>query len=72
MNTEKTIGEKRVRTDFNMSSGETYDLVLEIKNKTAELINMVDVIKHKDPRLASIAQTDYEKAAMWAVKLATS
>lgn len=69
---EKTIGEKRVRTDFNVAEGDTYNIVLEIKKKSAELINMVESIKHKDPRLASLAQTSYEEAAMWAVKLATA
>ncbi len=66
---EKTIGEKRVRTDFNVSSD---DLVTKIKNKSAELIDIVEEIKAKDPRLAALAQTHYEDAAMWAVKLATA
>lgn len=69
---EKTIGEKRVRTDFNVLQGEIYDIVLEIKIKSAELINIIEAIKYKDPRLASLAQTNYEEAAMWAVKLATT
>jgi len=33
---EQTLGEKRVRTHFNISHGETVDV---IKHKTAELIN---------------------------------
>lgn len=65
----KTLGEVRVRTTFNPSQQSDVDL---IKQKTAELINLVETLKHKDPRLASLAQTDYEKAAMWAVKLATT
>lgn len=66
---EKTLGEKRVRTDFNVSGDSLIDL---IKQKTAELINIVEGLKDKDARLASIAQTSYEEAAMWAVKAATA
>lgn len=66
---EKTIGEQRVRTAFNPSLEGVVD---QIKQKTAELINMCEELKSKDPRLAALAQTDYEKAAMWAVKLATA
>lgn len=66
---DKTIGEKRVRTDFNVSGS---DLVSEIKTLSANLINICEKIKDKDPRLASLAQTAYEEAAMWAVKAATA
>ena len=66
---EKTIGELRVRTKFNPSANEVVD---QIKQKTAELINLCEELKGKDPRLASIAQTEYEAAAMWAVKAATA
>ena len=66
---EKTIGELRVRTKFNPSENEVVD---QIKQKTAELINLCEELKAKDTRLASIAQTEYESAAMWAVKAATA
>lgn len=66
---EKTIGEQRVRTSFNPS--ET-DLIAQIKQKSAELINLCEELKGRDGRLASIAQTSYEEAAMWAVKAATA
>lgn len=66
---EKTIGEKRVRTDFNVSNS---DVVAQIKQKTAELINLCETLKEKDGRCASIAQTEYESAAHWAVKAATA
>lgn len=65
----KSIGEIRVRTEFSPSQT---DEVAQIKQKTAELINMCESLKEKDPRLASIAQTIYEEAAMWAVKAATA
>lgn len=66
---EKTIGEQRVRTDFNVNGQSIVDV---IKQKSAELINIVEDMKAKDPRLAALAQTGYEEAAMWAVKLATA
>lgn len=69
MNEEKTIGEVRVRTDFNVSGD---DMVTMIKAKSAELINLCEGLKEKDGRLASLAQTSYEEAAMWAVKAATA
>lgn len=65
----KTIGEIRVRTEFNPSND---DVVSQIKQKTAELINLVDSHGHLDMRLDALAKTSYEEAAMWAVKLATS
>ena len=65
----QTKGEFLVRTSFNPSQE---DVVSQIKQKTAELINLVESIKDKDGRLASIAQTTYEEAAMWAVKCATA
>jgi hypothetical protein len=66
---EETIGEKRVRTDFNVTQSDT---VGQIKRKTAELINLCEDLRGKDGRLASLAQTAYEEAAMWAVKAATT
>lgn len=64
-----TIGEQRVRTQFNPSQDSVVD---QIKQKTAELINLMETLKEKDGRLASLAQTSYEEAAMWAVKVATA
>ena len=64
-----TIGEARVRTAFNPSASDEVD---RIKQRTAELINLCEALKAKEPRLASLAQTAYEEAAMWAVKAATA
>lgn len=64
-----TIGEERVRIDFNVSGSGVVD---EIKRKTAELITLCESLKPLDGRLASLAQTTYEEAAMWAVKAATT
>jgi hypothetical protein len=66
---EKTLGEQRVRTDFNVEGS---DLVTRIKNDSAKLIDLCETLKEKDPRLASLAQTSFEEAAMWAVKAATA
>lgn len=65
----QSIGESRVRTTFNPSADGTVD---QIKQKTAELINLCEQLKSKDGRLASLAQTSFEEAAMWAVKAATA
>lgn len=70
---EKTLGEIRVRTEFNASAS---DEVTLIKHKTAELINLVESLKTKTNcseknRLINLAQTSFEEAAMWAVKAAT-
>lgn len=66
---EKSLGELRVRTEFNPSKDSSVD---QIKQKTAELINLVDALRTADRRLVSLAQTAYEEAAMWAVKAATA
>ena len=76
MSKELTLGEKRVRTNFNVSGDNTVDY---IKIETAVLINhMEEVRKNKTVedkaefnRLISLSQTAFEEAAMWAVKAAT-
>ena len=64
-----TLGDIRVRRDFNPSSNQDVEL---IKMGTAKLIDFCESLKKKDPRLAALAQTAYEEAAMWAVKAATT
>jgi len=67
-----SLGEQRVRTDFNVTKSGIVD---EIKTKSAELINLVNSMEQKGSehgRLKSLAMTAYEEAAMWAVKAATS
>jgi hypothetical protein len=64
-----SIGEDRVRVKFNPSAD---SLVDKIKQKSAELIDLCEALKEKDARLAALAQTHYEDAAMWAVKAATA
>jgi hypothetical protein len=73
---KKTLGEVRVRTEFNPSND---NLVDQLKQKAAELINLCESMKPTDgsimngekARLISLAQTHFEDAAMWAVKAAT-
>lgn len=72
MNEEISLGETRVRTRFNPSQNGVVD---EIKQKTAELINLINsqkYISQEHERLKSLAMTAYEEAAMWAVKAATA
>jgi len=64
-----SIGEQRVRFLFNPDGN---DEVSRIKQETASLIDFCEHLKEKDPRLAALAQTAYEEAAMWAVKAATA
>lgn len=64
-----TMGERRVRVDFN--PGQNPD-VEKVKRLTADLIDICEVLKAKDGRLAALAQTAYEEAAMWAVKAVTA
>lgn len=65
-----TIGEDRVRIRFNPSSVSEVD---KIKQSTAMMIDYCDTLKHsgEQARCASLAQTAYEEAEMWAVKAAT-
>jgi len=64
-----SIGAQRVRESFNPSKDNMVD---KIKRYTADLIDLCEDLKHLEPRLASLAQTAYEEAAMWAVKAATT
>lgn len=72
----KSLGEKRVRVDFNPSNSGN---VNALKTKAAEAINILQDFKD-DPRneidsetarIIATAQTKYEEAAMWAVKAVT-
>jgi hypothetical protein len=75
----RSIGEQRVRRDFNPSGN---DAVGQIKRKTAELIDLCYQSQPATPdgavkmfseetRLWVLAMKAYEEAAMWAVKAAT-
>ena len=64
-----SIGTDRVRLGFNPGGDSMVD---RIKKKTADLIDLCEELKDKDPRLAALAQSRFEEAAMWAVKAATT
>ena len=64
-----SIGANRVRESFNPSKDNMVD---KIKRYTADLIDLCEELKPLDARLASLAQTAYEEAAMWATKAATA
>lgn len=67
-----TIGEKRVRTEFNPGNN---DKVQNIKEKFAHLINEVNELPSPADtdagRLKALSMTALEESAMWAVKAAT-
>jgi hypothetical protein len=68
-----TKGEYRVGISFNPSSNDT---VSKIKRAAADLIDLIEGIDDQANlgeivRLKSLAQTEVESAAMWAVKAAT-
>lgn len=70
--TERTVGEKRVRVDFNPSQE---GIVYDIKRHSAAIIDLVDKIPDvgaESARLKALAMTCYETGAMWAVKAATA
>jgi len=68
-----SLGEDRVRIKFNPAA---YTLVDKLKQKSAELIDICAAHKPANDaevaRLWTVAQTQYEDAAMWAVKAATA
>ncbi len=70
---EKTLGEIRIRTDF--IAAEVKTLEATIKQKTAELINLINELPTDNnpelTRIKTIALTAYEEACMWGVKAAT-
>lgn len=68
----QTLGQKRVKAEFNPSKDGHVDV---IKNKCSELIDILEEMRTypaagtgEKQRLISLAQTDIENAAMWAVK----
>ena len=69
MSMSAILGSSRVRRNFNPDANA---LVERFKQLSADLIDLCEEHKAKDPRLAALAQTAYEEAAMWAVKLATA
>ena len=74
----KTLGERRVRVDFNTTKD---DYVSLLEEKSAELIDIIDKAANNPrwdnetlgewKRLKSLAMTSIEEGAMWAVKAAT-
>lgn len=65
----QTLGQKRVKAEFNPSKDLHVDI---IKNKCAELIDLLEEMREEGSgekkRLISLAQTEIENGAMWAVK----
>ena len=63
-----TLGQQRVRMGIYPYNN---DAVARIKEETAALIDLCETLRVNDPRLAALAQTAYEEAAMWAIKAAS-
>jgi hypothetical protein len=69
-----SLGKDRVRIKFNPSTSSDVD---KIKALTADIIDLCETARNKGSedgeaqRLWALALTDYENAAMWAVKAAT-
>lgn len=64
-----SLGAERVRETFNPSMDNSVD---KIKRWSADCIDFCEEHSHLDPRLAALASTCFENAAMWAVKLVTT
>lgn len=65
-----TLGMNRVKAEFNPAKNDTVD---QIKNKAAELIDLVETLRTPDTtgeghRVISLAQTEVETGCMYAVK----
>ena len=73
-----TIGERRVRVDFNVAQeGAISTAVQDFKESCATLIDACEAMKTTSDnpelkRLASMAQTKFEEGAMLAVKAVTT
>ena len=69
MSIEQTLGQKRVKAEFNPDKNELVD---QLKNKSAELIDLLEATKPyssgEKSRLIDVAQTEIETACMYAVK----
>lgn len=67
---EKTLGQKRVKADFNPANNGVVD---QIKNKCAKLIDLLETLRtegssSEQNRVISIAQTEIESASHFGVK----
>lgn len=70
MSNEQTLGQKRVKAEFNPAKNGTVD---QIKNLSAQMIDLIENMRSSDStgekhRVLSIAQTEIETACMYAVK----
>ena len=77
-NPNSSVGEYKLRTNSTVTNS---GVIKAIKDKTAELINLISRLNPHESfverdikefnRLKALAMTEYESAAMWAVKAAT-
>ena len=66
---EQTLGQKRVKAEFNPAKN---DIIDQIKNKAAELIDLYEKLREggsaERQRAISVAQTEAETSCMYGVK----
>jgi hypothetical protein len=67
---EQTLGQKRVKADFNPEKNELVD---QLKNKAAEFIDLCEQLRgdgctSEKARVIALAQTKVETGCMYAVK----
>lgn len=71
MEPEQTLGQRRVKAEFNPAKNELVD---QIKNKAAELIDLIETVdagqerSNEQRRVMALAQTNIETGCMYAVK----
>lgn len=63
-----SIGRKRLSPITKEITDKEAQLIHALRERTADLIDICEQLKTRDPRLASIAQTSYEEACMWAIR----
>jgi small-conductance mechanosensitive channel len=67
-----TLGEKRIRTTFNVSGDSEID---KVKQTFAKMIDALEELKKDAPpekiRIAALTQTELETACMYYVKVLT-
>lgn len=77
---KKTLGEFRVRTEFNPSNDGLVDKLKQASAAYVDLVNSINVPTREDEgvlrgeieRWKSLAKTEIESASHWAVKAATA
>jgi len=62
---DDTLGTIRTSVVYNEHNAEA---IQEMRNACANLIDLIEKYKERDPRLCALAQTEFENGCMWAIK----